>query len=228
MIAMDGRHITCATMLTFAFLIIGTTEAQVFNDAVGRGASHVFTDLSTPYQTTAYSNLPQQEQVQAVAPQAETNPQPCAGDYFCQCRHCCQQKGLMERTQLTGDWGGRRNALAERGVVVDSSLTQFYQGVTSGGAEQTFRYGAKMDLILDFDTEKMGLWKGGNVFAHAVSWNFGQNSNADATFVAPVNGNLLYPTTEPSFAVSSLWYQQAIGDNGVALLMGRPETERFV
>jgi porin len=56
---------------------------------------------------------------------------------------------------------------------------------------------------------------------HAANWNFGQNSNADATFLAPVNTNLLYPTGEPSFAVTSLWYQQALGENGLAAIVGR-------
>jgi carbohydrate-selective porin OprB len=37
---------------------------------------------------------------------------------------------------LTGDWGGRRTALEERGIDIESSLTQFYQGVASGGLEQ--------------------------------------------------------------------------------------------
>ena len=72
---------------------------------------------------------------------------------------------------MTGDWHGRRTLLEERGIVFQSSLTQFYQGVTSGGAEQTFRYGAKLDLFTELNTEKMGLWKGGSFFVHAVSWN---------------------------------------------------------
>ena len=59
---------------------------------------------------------------------------------------------------------GIRSGLAERSVVADLQLTQFYQGVASGGEEQTFRYGAKLDLFADFDTEKMGLWKGGNLY----------------------------------------------------------------
>lgn len=115
---------------------------------------------------------------------------------------CCDC--LWCREKLTGDWCGKRTCLAENGIVIDSSLTQFYQGVASGGAEQRFRYGAKLDLFANLNTEKMGLWKGGSMMIHAANWNFGQNSNADATFLAPVNTNLLYPTGEPSFAVTSL------------------------
>ncbi len=138
-----------------------------------------------------------------------------------QCSACSPCDCVWCREELTGDWWEKRTCLAENGIVIDSSLTQFYQGVTSGGAEQKFRYGAKFDLFAEFNTEKMGLWKGGSFLIHGANWNFGQNSNADATFMAPVNANLLFPTSEPSFAVTSLWYQQALGERGFAALVGR-------
>ena len=137
----------------------------------------------------------------------------CAAGSLCNCQGC--------REELTGDWWGKRTCLAENGIVIDSSLTQFYQGVASGGEEQKFRYGAKFDLFADLNTEKMGLWKGGNVFIHAANWQFGQNSVADAAPLAPVNANLTYPKTEPSFAVTTFWYQQSLGENGFAALVGR-------
>jgi len=97
----------------------------------------------------------------------------------------------QERRQLLGDWGGARSTLADHGIIVNVQATQFYQGVASGGAEQRFRYGAKFDLFAELNTEKMGLWKGGSMMIHAANWNFGQNSVTDATFLAPVNANLL-------------------------------------
>jgi hypothetical protein len=43
---------------------------------------------------------------------------------------------LWCREYLTDDLFGARTGLAEHGVVADLQLTQFYQGVASGGAEQ--------------------------------------------------------------------------------------------
>ena len=41
------------------------------------------------------------------------------------------------RLKMTGDWGGFRNDLANcRGITFDTSWTQFYQGVDSGGRDQ--------------------------------------------------------------------------------------------
>ncbi|MDG1895388.1 MAG: hypothetical protein P8J37_10800 [Fuerstiella sp.] len=44
---------------------------------------------------------------------------------------------------------------------MDASYTNFSQGVTSGGINQTFRNGSKTDLFLIADTGKLGLWEGG-------------------------------------------------------------------
>ena len=41
------------------------------------------------------------------------------------------------RSYLTGDWGGLRSKLADRGVQFESNLTQIYQGVASGGTNRT-------------------------------------------------------------------------------------------
>src|SRR5262245_51248515 len=43
--------------------------------------------------------------------------------------------GLTQREELTGDWWGVRARWKDKGFVLDTSLTQFYQGVASGGTE---------------------------------------------------------------------------------------------
>ena len=65
---------------------------------------------------------------------------------------------LLERSTLTGDWGGYRSELQDDGVKVNLSTTQYYQGVASGGVDQGFRYGGRNDYFLNFDGEKVGLW----------------------------------------------------------------------
>ena len=42
------------------------------------------------------------------------------------------QLGLFQRPNLTGDWGGRRTALAESGIVYRGRVTQFFMGVGGG------------------------------------------------------------------------------------------------
>lgn len=76
--------------------------------------------------------------------------------------------GHWDRESLLGDWLRIKPVLAEHGVAINSSLTQYYQGVASGGPEQRFRYGSKFDLQLTASTEKLGLWKGGALAVHAA------------------------------------------------------------
>lgn len=132
---------------------------------------------------------------------------------------CCEE--LWSRPTLLGDWVGLRPALGEHGIAAQADLTQFYQGVASGGNEQVFRYGSKLNLMLLGDTEKMRLWKGGKIIFHAAEWQFGQNSVADAVGLAPVNTNLLIPQPSPSFAVTHLQLIQGISEDGWVVTAGR-------
>jgi porin len=124
--------------------------------------------------------------------------------------HSCHPS-ICSRPQLLGDWAGIRPMLAEHGIVYNASLTQFYQGVASGGLEQNFRYGDKLDLFMVADTGKLGLWEGGQLQIHAVDWQFGQNAIVDAAGLAPVNTLLLTPHAEASFGVTHLLYQHELG-----------------
>lgn len=131
---------------------------------------------------------------------------------------CCD---FWSRPTLLGDWLGVRPALGQHGIAAQADFTQFYQGVASGGNEQVFRYGSKMNLTLLGDTEKMGLWEGGKIIFHAAEWQFGQNSIADAVGLAPVNANLLLPEPSPSFAITHLQLLQGLTESGWVATAGR-------
>jgi porin len=115
------------------------------------------------------------------------------------------------RENLLGDMWGIRPGLAESGIVPDLELTQFYQGVTSGGQEQTFAYGGKMDYIFAIDGHKLGLWEGLYVSLHAET-RFGDDVNLDAAGLAPVNANMLYPADEHVTAITGLLVTQAFSE----------------
>jgi carbohydrate-selective porin OprB len=68
---------------------------------------------------------------------------------------------FRSRSYLTGDWGGLRSKLADRGVQFDFNITQIYQGVASGGTNRTGRYSGSTDMVLRLDSQKLRLWPGG-------------------------------------------------------------------
>ena len=70
---------------------------------------------------------------------------------------------LAHRKYLTGDWGGARTALANKGILFDLDVTQLLQGNAHGGKDtnNAFRYSGSADYYLKLDTARMGLWPGG-------------------------------------------------------------------
>lgn len=60
---------------------------------------------------------------------------------------------------MTGDWGGARSRWKEKGVELEFKLTQFFQGVTSGGTRRDSEYNGTFEYALRFDLEKVAGWK---------------------------------------------------------------------
>jgi porin len=122
---------------------------------------------------------------------------------------CCDD--LCCRSRLLGDLGGLGPQLVAHGIVPDLSLTQFYQGVTSGGRNTTFDYGGKLDYMFTFLGEPLGLNKGFTALFHAET-RFGEDVILDAAPLAPANANLLYPSLDNETAITGLQFIQAVSE----------------
>jgi porin len=100
---------------------------------------------------------------------------------------------VLDRPKLFGNWWGARDALLERGLSFDIYSTQFYQGVTSGGIDQTFAYGGRNDYLMKLEGEKAGLWKGFYINLHGES-RYGNDINDESgSILAPPNIAMLFP-----------------------------------
>jgi porin len=104
------------------------------------------------------------------------------------------------RSTLSGDWWGLRNQLAAKGVTLDMSLTQAAQGIVHGGKDTGWQYsGGRGDIILNVDTQKLGLWPGGFLNVEAEG-NFipadtlRKSINGRAGSLMFVNNSQIYPT----------------------------------
>lgn len=102
-------------------------------------------------------------------------------------------------------------ALGAKGIRADLCLTQFYQGVVNGGNQQTFRYGAKMDYLINIDGNKLGLWQGLFFDMHTET-RMGEASILDAAALAPANNNMLYPSLDNETAITGLVITQAFSE----------------
>lgn len=122
---------------------------------------------------------------------------------------------LLERSKLTGDWLGLRTAFVDRGVSIGVSSTQYYQGVTSGGLEQSFPYGGRNDYFLNVDGEKLGLGKGLSIHMHGET-RYGESANFITGALSPVNQFLLVPgETGVVSGITALKFTQVLSENAV-------------
>jgi hypothetical protein len=91
---------------------------------------------------------------------------------------------------LIGDWFGKGLALREAGFDLGLEWSQFYQGMTSGDGDKSWRYGGKIDGQSRVDLSKLGLWNGFGVTAQG-HFNYGHTINGIGGTLAPVNTGLL-------------------------------------
>ena len=99
---------------------------------------------------------------------------------------------LCTRPTLTGNWGGLRTRLAERGITWDLYSTNFFNDVANGGNQESFQYRGRMDYLLNVDGQKAGLWQGSFINLHAESI-YGQSINRYTGTIMPVSIAQLVP-----------------------------------
>ena len=114
---------------------------------------------------------------------------------------------IWTRSTLTGDWGGLRNQLAEKGVTLDLSVTQIGQGVVGGGKSGAWQYGGRGDIVLNLDSQKLGLWPGAFLNLEAEG-NWASAVNANTGALMPVNSSQIVPLPGANFDLVSLNFSQ--------------------
>lgn len=121
---------------------------------------------------------------------------------------CPFVEDIATRPTLTGDWGGIRKDLVEKGVRYDASITQVGQGVVDGGKDGTWEYGARGNITMNLDTQKLNLWPGGFLTLEMEGkWDDAVNGKTGA--LMPVNSSHLYPMpTSHDFNIPNLTYAQ--------------------
>ncbi|HSE05843.1 MAG TPA: carbohydrate porin [Methylomirabilota bacterium] len=127
---------------------------------------------------------------------------------------------LWSRPRLTGSWGGLRDELGKRGVVLDVDVLLTPQGVLSGGREREAEFWGNAEYTLNVDTSKLGLWPGG-FFKIIGNTGFGENVLQDSGALVPVNTAALVPEpNEPSSGLMHATFTQFLSPK-VGLVAGK-------
>jgi hypothetical protein len=111
---------------------------------------------------------------------------------------------ILHRDVLTGDWNGARTTWKNKGVDLASSLTQFYQGVSSGGTGTSSEYNGTAQAKLDFDFGKLAGWNNWSAEIKA-EMRFGGPLVTSTGTISPVNTAAIIPGSDGTvFAVTAV------------------------
>ncbi|MHC4784978.1 MAG: carbohydrate porin [Planctomycetota bacterium] len=131
------------------------------------------------------------------------------------------------RPALTGDWGGARQDLANKGLFFDVEWMMVVQGVVSGGLAERAQVANSFDYYVTLDLGRMGVVPNALVLIRGQS-RFGDTVNGDTGLLLPVNTYQYFPLTttlddDIAFTVTELNYLQLLSD-GLAVQVGKVTT----
>jgi porin len=125
---------------------------------------------------------------------------------------------LWQRDKLTGDWGGARTKLSQRGI----DITFNYIGETLGmlgGIRQGVSYEHRFELSIDTDLDKLLGWSGAT--AHTTFYQIG---HAHGTPAADYVGSIADPSNieaVPATRLFTAWFQKNFLDSKVSVRLGQ-------
>jgi len=129
---------------------------------------------------------------------------------------------LRSREYLLGDWLGYRQKFADRGINVDSNLTQFFQGVPAGGLQQRFAYGDYFGALMEVDGGKLGLLQGSYLTVRFEA-NFGSTINRDTGSFNPAVLGASLPVEGGGAALTNFYYTQVLTER-FSVFFGKIDT----
>jgi porin len=130
---------------------------------------------------------------------------------------------LAARPRLTGAWGGWRDELGKKGVVLDVDFVSTPMTVLSGGRSTGGEAWSNAYYTLNVDTQKAGLWPGGFLKLEGNT-GFGTNLFSHAGAIVPVNTAALLPApNDDTTALTNATFMQFLSEK-FGLLIGKINT----
>jgi porin len=125
---------------------------------------------------------------------------------------------LDSRPRLTGDWGGVRDDMARKGVMLDLDAYWMPQAIVSGGKDEEGESWGNVVATLNIDTGKAGFWKGGHFKVQTVT-SFGDNVSRDTGAMVPANITWMLPSaTGTDTGLQELTYTQFLSQHSAVFL----------
>src|SRR5207302_11466202 len=94
-------------------------------------------------QETATAQSPEKQKMAAATPAPSDAASPAPAPV--------PTPDFWEQQEITGDWGGARSRMKEKGVDTEITLSQFAQGVAAGGTKRGAVYIGSFQTAFKFD-----------------------------------------------------------------------------
>jgi porin len=127
------------------------------------------------------------------------------------------QTTWLTQDTATGDWGGLRTKLEDKGLEIFGGYTAEVWGNTTGGIKDGTVYTGLLDFGANLDLEKAIGWQGASVSTTWL-WLSGRDASEDLV------GNFLTISNIAGFntlRVMELWFQQNLLDDKISLRLGQ-------
>lgn len=127
------------------------------------------------------------------------------------------QTSWLTQDTATGDWGGFRTQLEDKGLEIFGGYTVEVWGNTTGGLKEGTVYTGLLDFGANLDLEKLAGWQGASVSTTWL-WLSGRDASEDLV------GNFLTISNIAGFntlRMLELWFQQNLLDDKISLRLGQ-------
>lgn len=116
---------------------------------------------------------------------------------------------------VTGDWGGLRSRLSDKGVDFEFVYTGDVMSNISGGIQRQTDYLDAIDLVLSIDAEKLLNWKGASFNFYGAGFQGGSPSANSGDAQGPSNIE-----ADDAWKLLEAWYQQKLFNEKFSILLG--------
>jgi porin len=126
-------------------------------------------------------------------------------------------KSYWTWSRATGDWGGVRTWLEDRGVTLAGSYTLDWSSVWDGGLRNVASTRSMLDLNATVDIEKLGGWSGATFFADFQSSDMrgGTRDVGDLHAIDDIE------TGDNVDQIAEVWFEQKLFDNFLRVKVGK-------
>ena len=126
-------------------------------------------------------------------------------------------KAWFEWSTMTGDWGGARTNLEDKGLAIGGSYTMDWGSVWSGGVNNVASTIHLWDINATADLEKMFGWKGATIFADGYFTQVRGGSRDVGDFHGVSN----IDSGKNIGQLAELWYEQWLFEDKLRLKVGK-------